>query len=168
MPQNRSISKESTDAEITTMPTEREYFEELRERVFAKAIADGLQIVVPTSNQLQLDIDRPWPAHRALPESDDGNIVSAIIHDHKMKPRQVLNRLLEEFEVIKWQAWKSSGGNCHVILTLGRELDIDKRITMQAILGSDPMREFLNLRRVLCGAEDPIVLFKPPTDRKES
>lgn len=150
------------------MPTEREYFDELRETVFAKAISDGFQVLVPTSSQLQLDIDRQWPSYLVLPESENGNIVSAIIHGHQKKPSQVLDRFLMELEVIKWQAWKSASGNSHVVLTLNRDLDIDKRIAMQAILGSDPMREFLNLRRVLCGAEDPIALFKPPIDRKET
>jgi len=147
--------------EAMTMPNVREYFEELREKAFAKATTDGLQIVFPTPNQLQLDVDRLWPPYLDSSESNDRNIVSAIIHNNQKKPSQVLDRFLVDFQVAEWKAWESSGGNSHVMLTLSQEMDIDKRIAMQAILGSDPMREFLNLCRVLCSVEDPIALFKP-------
>jgi hypothetical protein len=144
------------------MSSEREYFEELREKVFAEAVAKGSQVVIPFANQLQLDIDRPWPDWLKSTESTNGNLICLIIHTGGKKMESVLNRFLLEIEVTKWEAWRSEGGNCHIMMTLRYDLDVMYRIALQSILGSDPMREFLNMRRVMCAADDPIALFKPP------
>lgn len=142
------------------MPSEREYFEELRDATFAKAIADGLEVVTPASNQIQLDIDRSWPYDAAYL---DGKIkeIRQLIHNGDPKAISVLCRFDEEFSTNRLQAWRSTGGNIHVMLTLKHDLELLDRIAIQSILGSDPMRELCNLRRARCGAEDPIALFRP-------
>lgn len=144
------------------MPTEREYFEYLRDQTFAKAKADGLKVILPASNQIQLDIDRPWPYEitrldRKIKE------VRQLIHNGDAKAISVLLHFDEEFSIKRHEAWRSVGGNIHVMLTLNRDLDLLDRIALQAILGSDPMRELCNLRRARCGAEDPVALFCPGT-----
>lgn len=142
------------------MPTDREYFEEVRDVTFANAKVKGLEIVLPTAFQLQLDIDQPWTHHVSDRLTKNTDVIEVICRN-KLRIREVLWRLLERASIEKWEAWKSSGGNCHVMLTLSREMDLETRISLQAILGSDPMRELLNLSRAWCGAEDPIALFRP-------
>lgn len=143
------------------MPTDREYFEEIRDVTFTKAKVDGLDIVIPLPTQLQLDLDVPWTN-----KSDyvDGfvPVLNIMVPGGKAsRANKVLDRLLERMAIVKWEAWKSNGGNCHVMLTLASELDPTSRVALHAILGSDPMREMLNLSRIMCGAEDPIALFRP-------
>lgn len=142
------------------MPTEREYFEEIREQTFSKARLDRLEIILPSPNQIQLDIDRPWSGEKSRLETYSE--VSLIIHNRDKRKRQVLDRLLQEMAPVRWEAWKSNGGNSHVQITFWRTFEPLEKVTLQAILGSDSMRELLNFRRVLCGADDPIALFCPP------
>lgn len=151
------------------MPDDRHYFEELRDKTFAKALADGMEIIIPNSHQISLDIDRPWPDHLPLyvSRTNTANIIKEvgqiiIPNGRDAKMISLLYRVTEEFPIVHREAWRSAGGNCHVLLTLSRDLDHTTRIALQSMLGSDPMRELLNLRRVLCGADDPIALFRPP------
>lgn len=144
------------------MPTEREYFEELRDVTFAKAKADGLEIIIPGLHQIQLDIDRPWPLEQTYLDRKVKE-VRELIHNRDAKMISVLFRFDEEFSIERHEAWRSAGGNIHVMLTLNRKIELQDRIALQAILGSDPMRELCNLRRARCSAEDPIALFRPVT-----
>lgn len=132
------------------MPTDRE---------FAKAKSDGLEVVLPASDQLQLDIDRPWPCDSPTMDQKIKE-VRQLIHNGDAKMISVLHRFDEEFSVQRHEAWRSIGGNIHVIFTLKRDLELLDRIAL-SLLGSDLMRELCNLRRVRCGAEDPIALFRP-------
>lgn len=142
------------------MPTDREYFEYLRDTTFTKARANGLEIVIPGSNQIQLDIDRPWP-HEIVYLDRKIKEIRQLIHNDDKKSISVLFRFDEEFSIDRHEAWRSAGGNIHVMLTINRDLDLLDRIAIQAILGSDPMRELCNLRRARCNAQDPIALFRP-------
>lgn len=143
------------------MPTEREYLEEIRDKTFEKARADGMQIVLPSSKQIQLDIDRPWTLDKT--STTKKSEVSRIVHNKEVKRITIGIKFKDYFSVVKWEAWKSIGGNCHVMLTIDQEMDLQDRICLQSILGSDPMREMLNFQRYMCKAEDPIALFRPPT-----
>lgn len=149
------------------MPTEREYFEEIRDESFAAAREQGCEVLVASTSQIQLDIDQPWPCGTRLnnPPSDVLNLLSDTAGD---RTKNVLARLLEFMVVLKWEAWPSASGNTHIMLTLSREFTSHERIAIQAMLGSDPMRELLNLRRVWCGAEDPIALFRPASPEGKS
>lgn len=142
------------------MPTDREYFEYLRDQTFSKARAEGLEVIIPTSNQIQLDIDRAWPHETAYLDRKIKE-VRHLIHNGDAKAISVLLRFDEEFSIDRHEAWRSVGGNIHVMLTLNRDLELLDRIAIQSILGSDPMRELCNLRRARRSAEDPIALFRP-------
>lgn len=61
-----------------------------------------------------------------------------------------------------------TGKGQHVYLTLPHPLSDVERLLLQAILGSDPMREWLGLLRVWGGAKDPIQLFENPEDDDQS
>lgn len=139
------------------MPTEREYFEEIRDESFAAAREKRCEVVIAAPSQIQLDIDKPWPSVGGHPYHP----LDVLRMTSGDRSKKVLLRLLEFVAVLKWEAWESTSGNTHIMLTLSRDLTLHERIAIQAMLGSDPMRELLNLRRVWCGAEDPIALFKP-------
>lgn len=65
---------------------------------------------------------------------------------------------------IQEETWQSSAGvpwRYHRVVTLSREVPIELRLAMQAALGSDPMRTFLDIRRVQEGVEEPCLLFRP-------
>lgn len=73
---------------------------------------------------------------------------------------------LEEEEVLQsvagWQEWRSrSGKGRHVQIALADPMPLEQRIMVQALLGSDPMRETLNLIRGRKGVAEPVRLFKP-------
>lgn len=143
------------------MSNDREYFEEIREHVFAEAVTNNLEVVIPTASQIQMDYDRTWPRRV---DTIQGLEVLPIIHDDDRTRIKIVDRFLQEVVVVKFEAWRSAGGNCHVMLTLAREFLPAERVAIQAIMGSDPMREFLNLRRVMCEATDPIALFRPKSN----
>lgn len=139
--------------------TGKEYFEQIREMAFTEAIRKGCKVVISSPKQIQLDLDTPWI--HASNHVDGIHAVLSVIHQNDIRKIILLSRFLENFSVVEWQAWKSSGGNSHVMLTLTRELSLSDRICLQSILGSDPMRELLNFRRMLCNADDPVALFRP-------
>lgn len=55
---------------------------------------------------------------------------------------------------------KSKSGNRHVIIKLGEQLDAYKRIALQAILGSDRVREILNFISTYKEHGNPILLIE--------
>lgn len=77
------------------------------------------------------------------------------------KDSMLIRALTDYLPIESAAAWKSHGGNTHVVLTLYRKLSPQARIALQAVLGSDPIRELLNLVRVENGCRDPIALFRP-------
>lgn len=141
------------------MSSERDYFEEIRDASFSKAREEGLDIVIPSSRELQLDLDMPLEdknnhVRGAIP-------VSRIIRRNSPRASKSLDRFLGMRAIPKWEAWRSKSGNCHVVLTLLSELSPLERVALQAMFGSDPMREMLNFSRITCGTDDPIALFRP-------
>lgn len=73
-------------------------------------------------------------------------------------------RLLKEHGMIdhdaEAHAWYSRSGNWHVVVTLEEPLDVKRRIFLAMALGSDEIREILNMveQRETAGT---IVLFRP-------
>lgn len=98
------------------------------------AEALGLTLVLPADNELQLDIDTPaqrqqFTAHLGLVQ----DFVSCVVDRETV----------------------SKGGNSHIYLKLGRAISPTERVALQAMLGSDPKREFLSLMRVWYQPELP-------------
>lgn len=59
------------------------------------------------------------------------------------------------------QRWKSRNGNLHIEVTLRDRLPFEERVGLQAMLGSDPVREALSLKRAHEGQTEPSILFRP-------
>ena len=117
-----------------------------------KAEDEGLIVNEATPTELQLDFDKDNP-----------------------QPIDFYDRCIiveENFtERITFRETTSPGGNTHVYLNFDTPLDIHTRIILQLYLGSDPIRELLNLKRVLAGTPKPIILYEkgtPHADRNDN
>lgn len=115
----------------------------------AQAELDGFTVVKGNSTTLLLDLDTDAACEQFS---------------------RVLPTVLQYFDVIGREEWKSKSGNRHVKLTLGTELAPYARYALQAALGSDGVKEALTCIRYQYGCEDDsCLLFKPkptPTPKK--
>lgn len=126
-------------APVTVIPMEYALDRELATKE-AKVL--GLNVVEAEYDTLQLDFDtdEQWK----------------LFIDERL-PR------LYVFMPIKRVWWtESKSGNKHVYVKLADEWPETTRIALQAALGSDPTREFLNVMRHNAEVESPILLFEKP------
>lgn len=112
------------------------------EVAIAQAWINNLVVVYPKPNQLFLDIDDD----EALAKFDK---VSSLLaakygggYHHTITPS------------------RSGGTHRHVTITLEKDVTPMERITLQAILGSDPLRELLSLDRLKAGCPNPTLFFE--------
>ena len=140
------------------------YEEKDRKKVFAAARRLGCKVIVADSNQLQIDLDEPW-----VFSVDYLKSTKSKIHDkaQELFDEKVWWSFDREVNVIILEAWRSRNGNTHIVLTLDRDYTPFERIIFQAVLGSDPVRELLNWKRVVDGSDNPIALFKPRYGKEE-
>jgi hypothetical protein len=113
------------------------------EYVQAKAAEHNCEVVNASDYVLQLDFDSP-----EIP--DDGAVVFGLLKDLGFIP-----------EDTRWEQWRSKSGNWHVQIHFDEPVPARQRVLLQALLGSDPKREALNLARIHHGCENPIRLFRP-------
>lgn len=145
-----------------------DYLEQQRSASFDAARDNDLDVVIPTDRQVTIDIDQPWPystgttyiyrGHEIGPSKIPQLMFGPVLNNHHTTLMRVMT---DYFPIESAEAWRSHGGNTHIVLTLTRELSPEARIALQAILGSDPIRELLCLARVDNDCKDPIALFKP-------
>lgn len=103
------------------------------------------------ANVLQLDIDSSTDLvhfHKCLPW------LSCICAEHGFAIRHLT------------ETRSRSGRHWHVEITLGKRLKLIERIALQAILGSDRMRELCNWERWLCRSTHPILLIEAPRRKR--
>ena len=113
-----------------------------------EAEAAGLRVEVGSPTVLQLDLDSIAATHHAL---------------------NTVKRLGAELGMQRVTMTRSKSGNTHVRVYLnapGIE-DHAQRMLLQALLGSDPVREFLNWRAALAGRPEECILFETPEAREE-
>lgn len=106
-----------------------------------QALKEGLVVVRSTPKTLLLDLDN----------------AAAVAQYVRMREK------VREFYALNvgWE-WKSRSGNQHVVLELRDPLPVETRLLLQAVLGSDPMRELLARQRLVHGETEPCLLFRPP------
>jgi hypothetical protein len=77
--------------------------------------------------------------------------------------KRVYKRAKELFGFRDAFAWPSKSGlpHRHVAVDLERPASVEARLALQAVLGSDPILELLNLKRHDNGVEEPTMLFEP-------
>lgn len=107
--------------------------------VIGAALSAGLTVTVPLVNELQIDIDSKADYQRF----------------EAMMPMAV--SLLGA--VITERRASRSGGDCvHITLMLSEPVRDLERVCLQAILGSDPKREFFGYRRIKDNIS-PVTMF---------
>jgi len=81
-------------------------------------------------------------------------------------------RASELFGLVKVDEWPSKSGlpHRHVVVRTEYVLSVEARIALQAIVGSDPMRELMSLARARNGIGEPNRLFAPknPNPKEKS
>jgi hypothetical protein len=113
--------------------------EELKEIQLA-----GMTIVEAANNTLLIDID------------------SKEAMDHFWKAWKLLKPWLHlDSPPFNISGSKSYGEHSHITVFLGKDYPPMERMLLQAMLGSDLMREIANYKRTLTGAPSPIAFFEP-------
>lgn len=116
----------------------------------AEAAKLGREVVLPTSNQLQLDID-----------SDEAfrDFIRRFERLEEMLGRKENVHVFHEI----YQSPSGEPGHYHVTIELPYEPRSEcERIFLQTLLGSDPMREALGWRRMMDGDPHPTLFFELP------
>lgn len=115
-----------------------------KEQIEGVAHEDGLICFFPNNYELTLDIDKPFQTY--TPDAEVQRVIDVLKKNHIDITSRVVTR--------------SVSGNMHVWLRLSRPMDAASRIALQALMGSDPVREALSLLRLQAMSEAPIALFE--------
>jgi hypothetical protein len=120
----------------------------------AEAAKLGRIVVYPKPNELQLDIDDE--AQLEDFEERFGRVAS-LLAEHGAKGTDAIVRYR------KTPSPSGRPGRWHVTVEMPRPVRNEgERVFLQALLGSDPMREGLGWRRYVCGDEHPTCFFENP------
>lgn len=131
------------ELKIETGNKELLVYEDDAEKAEKKADALGLEMVLPDTNEVQIDLDSP------------GDI--KVMRDGL----KILKNKNEGYQFNKLTTSKSN--NKHVYIKFDRTFKPMERIVVQACLGSDRKRELLGMMRVLNGTSDkPSLMFEDP------
>lgn len=112
------------------------------EEVEAIAASLGLVCFIADDRELQLDLDNnKIPVHLAR-----------------------VTEVLEQngWSVVDTLRTTSKGGGAHLYIKMGVAIGPLQRIALQAMLGSDPVREVLSMLRLSAGATASTALFETP------
>ena len=111
----------------------------------------GFEVVLPQNNQLQIDIDDYASYGVYL-----GNLKRYKLHFDNNPI------ILEEKKPSK----SGREGNQHITVTLADPISNEKRILLQALLGSDPVREMLSYIRLVNDDEHPTLFIEKPEQKQ--
>ena len=136
------------------------------EQCIEQARALGRTVKLPAANELQIDID----------SEDELNGFRArfarlkkILGEYPSSGEERAETAVGEATWAKAPSPSRKPGRYHVTVTLPRNVRSHvERIVLQAVLGSDPMREVLNFRRWAHGDEQPTCFFELEDDAKKA
>lgn len=111
------------------------------EQIEAVAAKHMCSVVVAKPNELQFDLDELCDKRKLLDF--------------------VESRISQSYKVLRTEFWDSKSGNRHAVVTIESELPVCERIALQAMGGSDPIREFAAMQCHKNGSPHPVLLFKP-------
>ena len=106
-----------------------------------QAKAKGLQIILPGSRELFVDIDSHTA--RAVFNANIGKLLEVEPADYRLRPSP-----------------SGVSGREHAVVVLHRRVNVFERIALQAALGSDPIREMLSWQRAKRGDKNPTLFFE--------
>jgi hypothetical protein len=114
-------------------------------RAVREAEANGLVVVYPASNQLQIDID----SDRAF--------------DIFLEMKLLLEKYFNVEDVCITFS-RSGPPKRHITVTLGTPLTNYQRLALQTMMGSDRVREFLGYIQEMQGDPTPILFIEKPSE----
>lgn len=79
----------------------------------------------------------------------------------RLQYERVLPILKKVYGAKEDDRWISRGGNAHRTVKLDKPVGILTRLGLQAMLGSDGVKEALSLQRARVGINEPSLLFRP-------
>jgi hypothetical protein len=125
----------------------------------------GRTVKLPAANELQLDIDSEEELNGF--RARFARLKKILGRDpEKILGRDPGDRRGGEATWTKAPSPSGKPGRYHVTVTLPRVgMTHVERIVLQAVLGSDPMREVLNFRRWQYGDEQPTLFFELEDDQ---
>jgi hypothetical protein len=104
---------------------------------------DGLRIVEPKRNEIQIDLDGAKAIH-------------VYARQYMFLEREGVTKGWRERMTVS----KSGGSHMHVTITTPHNMDDVTRCAYAAVLGDDMKRAAFNLARVIKGTKYPIVFFE--------
>jgi hypothetical protein len=106
------------------------------------AAARGCYVWDSDDKMLQLDID------------SEADLEFALMQIERMQAHDV-------YQVREVQVLLSQNDRWHIVVFLWESVEVQERIALQAAMGSDRVRELLNLIRIRKGVKNPVRLFRP-------
>ena len=112
-----------------------------REEYCRRMVAEGLVVVVPADDELQIDIDEEAQYDQFIGQ---------------------LDRLRRMYPSLRWIEHPSRNGlpGRHITVSTGSVLTAWQRIALQACMGSDPVRELLSACRIHRGDGVPTLFVE--------
>lgn len=129
-----------------TAPFNKDHKQYVENYLVGRGEAEQWEVVLPKSNQLQLDYDQPFPFYPP--------------HFH-----DVMGMLKERFpthlvpEAVTARVYSSRSGNTHYVIDLPEGISDTERTAWQAVFGSDPKREAGHLLSLIRGDVNPMLLI---------
>lgn len=112
------------------------------ERAIKQAEQEGLSVVFPKDNELQIDID----------DAASYAVLEALL--------EIVDRHWGIINVVKKPSKSGKPGKRHITVCLSEPVEPGERITLQACLGSDRKRELLSLVQLLAGDPHPTLFLE--------
>lgn len=106
------------------------------------AVKNGWKVILPEANQLLIDIDN---------EAD---------YQVWSRARHLIEKTLKIKKVVETPSKSEKPGKWHITVDLGVTLTAAERITLQAMLGSDRMREILSFFRLQNTDSEPTLFYE--------
>lgn len=125
-------------------PWESPYEMKSEEQLKEKADSFGCDLLVADDRTLLVDLDTPDSVGRFM------YMIEAVADTCRSRVT------FQSHEVVK-----SRGDGWHGIVRLAEPLPLPERVALQAILGGDPLREFLTLTEFLLCGHSVVCLFRP-------
>lgn len=106
----------------------------------------GCEVILPGPQEIQIDVDTEESYLECLERINS------------------LKDCLDFKIIVKDKESKSGHPHHHITIDMGIDLTNWQRVALQAVLGSDPVRERLNAARLFTDNKYPIVFFEPTAD----
>lgn len=134
-----------TDGQLEEV-LDAERYRESREQYVQRKKDEGFEIYTPEDNELLLDIDSE-EAYQTF-----------LVRFERLK-EEIEDAMGYDCGSLIYKVYDSATeGHRHIIVTLPFEVNMHERIALQAVLGSDPVREMLSIFRVWQGDPYPTLL----------